>query len=160
MPQIWTSPSSPAAWIPTLLVGEILSPAGGVGEIVRVASEAGEEWALVAPPGAVCLNGEPLALGLRVLRDKDEVSAGAARMFYSSERLAVIEPFAGSEPVVCPRCKQPVNAGDPSVRCPGCGVVCHESEEFPCFTYTPSCPLCSRSSALNEFTWTPEDVEG
>lgn len=127
--------------------------------IVRVALAPCEEWALVAPPGAVSVNGEPLALGLRVLRDKDEVSAGAAQIFYSSERLAVTEPFAGAAAVVCPRCKQSVNPGDASVRCPGCGVVCHESEEYPCFTYTESCPLCSRASALNEFAWTPEDVE-
>jgi hypothetical protein len=151
----------PAAtfWSPRPLVETVVPLDGGAGSLVRVPMDNGEAWALVAAAGAVRVNGAPLALGLRVLRDKDEICSEGGRVFFSEERLAAVEPFAGAAPVACARCRQPVEPGSPSVRCAGCGVVCHESPELPCMTYTPTCPLCSRSSTLGAFTWTPEDLE-
>jgi hypothetical protein len=79
-------------------------------------------------------------------------------VFYSTERLALVEEFPGANaPAYCPRCKQAIASGHPAVKCPGCGVYYHQSNELPCWTYTDVCALCPQSTALDAgYQWSPE----
>ncbi len=100
-----------------------------------------------------------MRLGLHVLRDRDAIqvkSRGA--MFYSTERLAAVEPFPSiQETVICPRCRTAIETETPGVKCPGCGTWHHQSEDFPCWTYTERCALCDRQTDLDAgYRWTPE----
>ncbi|MSU57211.1 MAG: hypothetical protein EXS35_03350 [Pedosphaera sp.] len=119
-------------------------------------------WALLGAAEAhVWVNGQPLAGGLRVLRDRDEILiAGRTRFYFSTEELAKVEPFtAGEHPVFCARCRQPIQSGTPAVRCPGCGHWCEQSEAKPCWTYGPTCPLCDQPTAFDTgLRWTPEEL--
>src|SRR5689334_11592289 len=66
----------------------------------------GESWLFLAPPGTrAYVNGQRLSLGMRVLRDRDEIllptsatneAAEPQRMFFSTERLAIVQPFPGA----------------------------------------------------------------
>jgi hypothetical protein len=120
-----------------------------------------ETWVLLNPQSIPTLvNGEPVLTGIRVLRNKDEIRiAGTGRRFYySTERLARVERFAGSEPAVfCPRCKREISEGSEAVRCPQCQIWHHQSEELDCWTYSSSCSLCDQSTGLDTgYRWTPE----
>jgi hypothetical protein len=118
---------------------------------------------VVLGPSSVRVNGAPLDLGIRVLADRDELRVGGARVFFSTETRAAIEPYPGSErTVLCPRCKLQMMAGTPAVRCPKCHVWHHQSAEpdgLPCWTYTEHCAAdCDQPTALDAgFRWTPED---
>jgi hypothetical protein len=104
------------------------------------------------------VNGQPLVLGIRALRDRDEISLAGHRCFFSTEELARVVPFPGlAQPAYCPRCKQKVEPGDPAVACPHCRAWHHQSEKFPCWTYGPTCALCQlHSTALDAgYAWTP-----
>jgi len=119
-------------------------------------------WALL--PGreaTVRINGQPVALGIRALRDRDEISVGAHRCFFSSEELAAVIPFPGlAQPAFCPRCKQKLETGEPSVACPNCHAWHHQSEKFPCWTYDATCALCrQQATALDAgYSWTPDQL--
>jgi hypothetical protein len=132
--------------------------------IVRVAElpdAPGVRWALVAGRGArVLQNGDAVVLGLALLRHKDELRVGgAAPLYFSSERLAAVEPCARDDAPRCPRCAHPIARGEAAVRCPGCGVLHHELAERPCWTHLPRCALCPQATALDaDFTWTPEGL--
>lgn len=105
------------------------------------------------------VNGHPLALGIRILRDRDEVSIAGQRCFFSMEELARVVAFPGlAQPACCPRCKQRVEPGDLAVACPRCHAWHHQSEEFPCWTYDSTCALCQlQATALDAgYSWTPE----
>lgn len=132
--------------------------------LVRVPGS--EAWALMAGTGAtlVRVNGFPLqALGVRVLADRDEIRvADLPRLYFSTERLARVVPFPGTDkPVKCARCKRVIEPGAPAVRCPQCGVWYHQSDEWPGWTYAPVCAVCGQPTALDEATyrWTPEEWE-
>lgn len=118
-------------------------------------------WLLLAPTNAgIGINETPLETGLRILRDRDAIRlADAPTMYFSTERLARIEAFAGTE-TVCPRCRLEINAGDAAVRCPACGVWHHErvAEGQNCWTYAKTCALCDQPTDLEraELRWTPE----
>lgn len=115
-------------------------------------------WWLLAPPGRVLVNGQPVWLGLRALRDRDEVLVpGSGSVFFSTESLARVEEFPGApKPVFCPRCRDKIEAG-PAVKCPACGVWHHQLTDRPCWTYSETCALCPQPSALNAgYQWTPE----
>jgi hypothetical protein len=130
--------------------------------LIPCARPAGELRALVAGAAAdVRINGIRLSLGIQILRDRDEICVGWEKRFYfSTERLALIEPFPGSAAdTICPRCRQAVEAGHPSVQCPSCGVWHHNSGDFPCWTYSETCALCSQETALDDaYRWTPEGI--
>src|SRR5262245_18008057 len=118
-----------------------------------------ESWALLPNRAArVLRNGEPLVLGLAVLRHRDELRVDGAEAFYfSTERLAVVEPCARDDAPRCPRCAQAIERGEPAVRCPGCGVLHHQLSDRPCWTHLPRCALCDQSTDLAAgFRWTPE----
>ena len=133
-------------------------PAGAAAVLRHVA----DQWLLAAAEGApVRLNGLPLALGLRALMDKDEVCIGrAGRLWFSTERLAAVEPFPGAaQPVFCPRCKTEIKKGTLAVRCPGCGIWHHEDGGLKCRTYAPRCAVCDQPTELGQsYRWTPEGL--
>ncbi len=130
-------------------------------------------WCLVAAPAAeVLVNGLPLAAGMRVLRDRDEIRVGAAeRYFFSTEEQARLEVYTPPEAEVedhqqgsagaCPRCHTPIKPGDTVVRCAACGILHHQDEEqgLVCWTYTEQCALCNQSTDLEAgFAWSPEEL--
>jgi hypothetical protein len=131
-----------------------------------------EEWFLLARKEALIqLNGAPLALGARLLCDRDEIVVRgkdptvSLHGFFSTERLAEVVPFPGSNggQVLCPRCKDPIEPSRPAVRCPSleCGVWHHQDpeREKPCWTYGDTCTLCPQPSRLDGgFRWTPEQL--
>lgn len=119
-------------------------------------------WYILSPAGAqVRVNGETLFLGTRSLKHRDEILVDGARFFFSTERLAVIEPLPELDHAVhCARCKQPVAAGVLAVRCPGCGAWHHQNEQFGCWAYAAKCALCDFATEMSGgYRWTP-DQEG
>ena len=93
----------------------------------------GEEtsWTLLAQPDAnLWVNGLPLISGIRLLRNQDEICIlGCRRFYFSTDSLPQVMAFPGFDrSILCPRCKQEVKKGEPSVRCPSCGVWHHQTE--------------------------------
>lgn len=163
-----TLPLVPRPWA---LVGDPLQPLLPLGEGSSRAAveirEAADRWLLIADPLApLAVNGQPIPLGLHVLRDRDEIRlADGPELFFSTEKLARVESYSGAaQPEYCPRCKLIIGpeAGPavvPVVRCPECHVVHHQSDEFPCWTYAPTCALCSCPTEISEnYRWTPEEL--
>jgi hypothetical protein len=130
--------------------------------LIQRLAAAPETWALVCPPGwPGRFNGELVPLGLVILADRDEIRApGRRTMFFSTETIAHVEPYAGSDDRgFCPRCKQPIEAGTAAVRCPSCGLWHHESDDLPCWTYAPRCTACPHETALDaSYRWSPEEL--
>lgn len=142
-------------------------PAGVHAPLLQRGGGPGPPWVILAAAGCgVRVNGVPLVLGLRVLDHRDEILLPAAtpgepcRFYFSTERLARVEPFpAPNGPATCARCKQPINPGDPAVQCPSCGVWHHQSEKWPCWTYSDRCARCDTPTDLDgDYRWTPEDM--
>lgn len=144
----------------------------GTVEVPTLRRGEGETWLFLAPPSAAAfVNGRRLSLGIRVLRDRDEIllpnslpsdppDTEPQRIFFSTERLAIVEPFpGGKKPVFCSRCKQIIEEGQLSVRCPSgrCGIWHHETVDQPCWTYSDKCSNCDQATALDAgYRWTPE----
>jgi hypothetical protein len=133
--------------------------------VVRVAAGGGEQWALAASKSTgVRLNGLKLVTGLRVLSDRDEIRLPSGTILYfSKETLASVVAFpAGLSPLSCPRCRKPLEPGVAAVRCPGCGLWHHQSEEerLPCWTYAGRCAGgCDQPTELSAgYRWIPEAV--
>lgn len=153
-----------AAWDILSLDAEAAVPlpssAAAAALLLRSRSSDGDLWLLLAlAPGRVALNGVPLQSGIRVLTDQDEISLGAAgRMFFSTERLAAIQPCTSTHPDLrCARCRRPIPLQSDAVACPNCNVWHHQTERLPCWTYAPGCALCGHASELNGvYRWTPE----
>lgn len=119
----------------------------------------GETWvALAGDRARLRINGEPLALGIAVLRHRDELRLGGDAPFYfSTERPAEVQVYPHDDAPRCPRCAQAIGRDEPCVRCPGCGVRHHQREDRPCWTYAPSCALCDQPTELDAgLRWTPE----
>jgi len=115
-------------------------------------------WYLIAAPAcAVRINGAPLPTRIRALRDRDEIQVGSSRLYFSTETLAAVVPFAGDGETRCARCRMAILSPTPAVACPDCGVWYHQTATLPCWTYTPTCALCEQPTALEGgFRWTPE----
>ena len=130
--------------------------------IIRHKSSEKEVWLTLTTPRdrRLRINGMRPSLGIRVLRDRDEIRVDGERLFFSSERLAAPEPFPGADQaIMCPRCKQEIIDNSTAIKCPQCGVWHHQSEEFPCWTYSERCALCDQSSSLDSgYRWTPEGL--
>lgn len=121
-----------------------------------------ERWALCCPPNGIRVNGDPVWLGLRILKDHDELRLETGeRLFFSTERLAEIVPFPGGpRPVHCPRCHKLIEPGQLAVLCPGCQTWHHQTTDLPCWTYDERCALCPQSTALDAgLIWTPEQAQ-
>jgi hypothetical protein len=154
------------AWVVQPLDGEgalSLGPVAGAATalLLRSRTAEGELWlAMSATPAGVALNGVPLHAGIRVLADRDEIRvAGLGRVFFSTEQLAGVTAFPGTDArTFCPRCKQAIDAGTSAVRCPACQRWYHQSDEYPCWAYTEAC-LCGHPTALGAgFQWTPSGL--
>jgi hypothetical protein len=119
-------------------------------------------WVLIASASTdVSVNGLPLVTGIRVLADQDEIRVSSLESyFYSTESLARVQAFHASEQTLfCPRCKQEITEGECAVRCPGCRVWHHETEDLNCWTYSEGCALCAHPTEISgTFRWTPEDL--
>lgn len=118
-------------------------------------------WALVTEGAArVRVNGVPVAIGLAVLRDRDEVVLeGAAPFYLSTERVPQVVAYADADRPKCARCTRSIEPGDACVRCPGCDVVQHEGADRACWTYAATCAVCDQASALSEaLRWSPGDL--
>lgn len=95
-----------------------------------------------------------------MLCDRDEIRVGTGvQYFFSSEDLASIEEFPAQERTThCGRCRQPIKAGSPAVRCPQCNVWYNQSAELPCWTYSDKCAYCGHPTSLEAgFSWVPEE---
>jgi len=141
-------------------------PSAGVVLSRGLDAHGAEAWRLyAAPEAAVTINGAPQVIGMRVLKHKDRIHlAGQPVMFFSTERPAVVTPFPGADrPVKCPRCRRPIAAGTPAVRCPNpaCGAWHHQDKagRFECWTYDDVCGAgCNWPTELSgEYQWTPND---
>jgi hypothetical protein len=117
-------------------------------------------WALIAPARSDArVNGAPVAAGLRVLADRDEIRIDGEVRYFSAESLAVVVPLPATERTLyCGRCRLEIEAGSAAICCPTCGIWYHQSAELPCWTYTPKCGFCPQPTALDAgFAWTPEE---
>lgn len=148
-------------WTPTPLVGDRLG-LGSSSALRRLADVNGAAWMLfVATAARVRVNGSTVAVGAVVVSDRDEIRLPSGTpLYFSTETLAVVAPFPESGPRgFCPRCKQPIEPGRPAVRCPGCGLYHHASDDLACWTYGPQCAGCPHVTALDAgYRWTPEDL--
>lgn len=124
--------------------------------------EGKDSWVLISNQERdVRVNGVSLTLGVRVLRDRDEIFVeGVGHLYFSTESLARVEFFAGvRQALYCPRCKQEVKGETEAVKCPQCGVWYHQSEELPCWAYSETCALCPQLTDLDAgYRWTPEGL--
>lgn len=147
-------------------IGREVDDGGARAVVLRGGGPGGEVWVLVGS-GAVHVNGVPLLGGIRVLADRDELLLGAevngaARIFFSTERLARVEPFPRPDDAAfCPRCKQQIAPGSRAVRCPGphCRVWHHQSDDLPCWPYSERCALCDQPTETGTgYRWTPDEI--
>jgi hypothetical protein len=121
-------------------------------------------WVLLALHDGLRVNGYPLPVGMRVLRDRDSLHIdGVGHLFFSSEDLAIVEPYSGAAGLRCARCKRLIDQGDPAVHCPNsnCGLWYHQMPEkdLPCWTYAPKCARCPQPTDLSTgYRWTPEEL--
>ena len=139
-----------------------LGSEGADSRVLLVRMQEAREWVLLSGPKCrVRVNGFTICSGIRVLSDRDEIRIdGFGAFFFSTERLAVIEPLPKTErPVFCPRCKQEIREETPAVQCPQCKVWHHQSPELPCWTYAPTCALDDQATDLDaDYRWTPTEL--
>lgn len=132
------------------------------GVVLRSAGPDADWYLLAMPPTTVRVNGQAPALGIRVLRDKDEIRVpGAPPMFFSSEKLVSVEPFTGEPGATCIRCTKVIEPQSPAVRCGSCQRWYHQNPERNCFTYGDGaiCVECGAAAVVNDaFRWTPEEL--
>lgn len=170
MAHLWIRQSDRWAVLPlpggTITIDEVCraagtAPADPARATLHRTTHGREEWHLVTEPGApVAVNGLRVPAGLRTLRDRDELLvAGLGRAWFSTERLAEVEPLPPSgHQVSCPRCRQRIHPGTPAIRCPGCDLWHHASEDLPCWGYAPTCAMCPQSTEPDAgFRWMPEE---
>jgi hypothetical protein len=123
------------------------------------------EWALMATPAAcVFRNGQPLATGLAMLSDRDEIvtrdTQATRRWYFSNQQLAHIAPAPRGQPT-CPRCKSGIKAGTPAVRCPACGVWHHQAlGDLECWSYMERCGACHKQDTHldGQVRWSPVEL--
>lgn len=154
------TPDAPLPWTPSERLGAAADPV-----LVRTRDGHGRErWTLLCPPGSrVRVNGMLVAIGARMLADRDAIALGNGQtVFFSAEQVAEVVSFpAENNATSCIRCKLPLAGDTPAVRCPspGCGFWHHHSEEQPCWTYTPGCANCGHPTAFDAgYQWTPEEL--
>lgn len=115
--------------------------------------------------GRVRVNGKTHALGITILANRDELRGpGLPTLFFSDELTPKIAPFDGETPKPCALCTRPIEPGEPSVRCPRCGLVfhqgtTHDEKDLHCWTYGPLCRCRQQATALdNDVRWTPRSL--
>ena len=130
-------------------------------QIIRTEIDDHDAWILLAPPESdVKINGMRLQAGIKALHHRDEVMvSGMGRLYFSTEKLTNIEPFPGGERMLCGRCKQEIKENTPGVKCPGCDIWHHYSDDLPCWTYSPRCSNCDHPTEIDAgYRWTPEGL--
>jgi len=171
MAHLWVNDASPG-WAVLPLEGEAFrldtnpprASDGCEADVVltRIQGDDDVSWCLLCIPSVdVQVNGFPLSEGIRLLDDRDEIRvAGAGTLYFSTERIAAVEPFdVRFEAVFCPRCRLEIEDGSNSVGCPGCGAAHHQTDERECWTYGETCSLCPQPTALDgTYRWVPDDV--
>lgn len=171
MPSLFL-PEAGATWIAARFVETPTTVSGPYPRIVRappaeapiclIAPGRGPtDCAVLVPPGTrLLVNEMPVTAGLRVLGHRDALRLeGGPPFYFSAEEEARVEPFAGGAAMHCPRCRTEVRAGEAAVRCPGCGLVHHQREDHPCWTYAPKCAGCDQPTDLGAgLRWSPEDL--
>ena len=107
MPVMWIQHEQEQRWCPVALNGEAVAlPAnselqvGGevahAAAIVLSAGAGGDRLVMARTGAAVWVNGEPLLLGVRVLRDRDVIRVGSGECaVYSAESLASVGYLSG-----------------------------------------------------------------
>ena len=130
-------------------------------------------WCRARPEGGALLAGTETHVrvtglrvpGICVLEDRDEIRVcnTGGSLYFSAERLAVVEPYGGPDKALCPRCQEPLHSGTMVVRCPNCGIRHHEyanaEENRKCWTYDVGCAQCGRNTRLDtNYEWQPEEV--
>lgn len=95
---------------------------------------------------------------LSVIRDKDEISYDGQRLYFTEEQVAKIEVKQDDSVIFCPRCKDVIKPNTEVVRCPGCGLLYHESqkEDKNCWSYDSRC-ICGHTTKF-ELSWKPPIV--
>jgi len=182
MAVLWSEDTKAGEWIPILLHGR-QHDLGAVGTTERLSTgphplsrgvrllrsvEPDDQWVLLSEPSSgVRVNGVPLALGIHVLRHRDEIVAagapdGSRRWFFSGECVVDVRPLPEEyAPATCPRCKRRISVGGPAVQCPNtsCGAWFHETPKSPCWSTEEYCGLCETPAVLVAGTrWSPEDL--
>jgi len=123
-----------------------------------------ESWTLIVPPRRkVRVNGVRAPVGMHLMTDRDVIALGeGCTLWFSTETLAQVAPYAGEPGGSCARCRLPLEPGTPAVRCPAasCGVWYHEDEiSSPCWTYSERCPVCGHPTAFDTgYQWSPADL--
>ncbi len=168
MAHLWLHDGDEDRWAVVPLEGGAVPLSAASTEILLLAtpssgpSSGGPNWVLLTGVDtAVGINGLPVKNGIRVLADRDEIIiAGRERYYFSTETLAAIQTFAGTDRrLFCPRCKDEIARGDTTVKCPQCRLVHHQSEDRPCWTYAETCAACAQQSDLQHgYRWTPDSL--
>jgi hypothetical protein len=109
---------------------------------------------LLAEDDKVMVNGVR-ALPFRILVDRDQISVGDERLYFSVE--TPIEPAVfpqQDKKVFCGRCKGELTTGERVVVC-SCGTAHHDTDKLPCWKKFARCsnPQCKRPVA--GFAWQP-----
>jgi len=122
-----------------------------------------QRWAMI-PAGTkidtLHLNGM-IPFALHILQDRDELSTGGQRLYFTTGQPAeieVFEPLPDQPSLSCPRCKDSIEAGNEVVKCPGCGLWYHESAklELNCWSYDAQC-VCGYPTK-NDGAWKPSPL--
>ena len=154
---LWVRETSdgPGDWTATPLAGDRTR----IAPLLDVQRAGSGVWVAVGPP-AVHVNGGALDLGIHVLRDRDELRHGNARVFFSTESLPEVASFPGAEqPAFCPRCKLEILAAIGSGALPAVRRVAAPHGRAAVWTYADHCTLCDQPSALDGgFRWAPEEL--
>ncbi|MHA2327178.1 MAG: hypothetical protein ACXACR_01545 [Candidatus Hodarchaeales archaeon] len=92
---------------------------------------------------------------ISVIRDKDEISYNGQRLYFIEEQIAEIELKQGDSVIFCARCKDIIEPKTEVVRCPGCGLLYHESQKEGknCWSYDSRC-ICGHTTQF-ELSWKP-----
>ena len=118
-------------------------------------------WTLLAGREAsLRVNGTvALVLGIRALRDRDEISFAGQRCFFSTEELARIVPFPGwLNPFAARGANKRWSLAIPPSRARTAVRGITSRRNFPAGPTMPTCAFCQlQSTALDAgYSWTPE----
>jgi hypothetical protein len=152
--------------LPDGLPGSEGAPSGGAPVQLLRSPGPAPRWVLLArDTESVRVNGLQLPLGIRALRDRDEIRVrGRGTIFFSTEMLAAVVACPGDRGAIrCARCHRTIEPGDPAVACPTCALhhhegLCQDGVERRCWTYAETCAYDAQPTSLDaDYTWSPEN---
>lgn len=165
MAVLWTQREQDDSWRPTELNGDpaplagVSSAAGAVATVLPLVGSA-DRILITGRRASISINGNPLLLGIRVLRDRDAIRVGPSPcVYFSLETLPVVVPCPEARPVPCARCKTDIAPGFPAVRCPSCGAWHHQGGDLLCWSHVERCAACQRLTLMDgQYHRTPEGL--